>query len=455
MVKSPSVSAARWMVGVMASVVLAFLLATAASQYVENAIASRAHDIIANAMPSVEKLSAARGHLHRLERLTERGAPPADLAEPRQDLEQALVSYAAVPFFHDERMLYEHVSENLAVLDRDRAAYATAPTPALLHQLRGDFALVDQALQRVVEYDATRGQQLGFQIERVRGQQKGIIMVLDGFCLALALFAGVLAFRQLRRAALARQVELREHDERTAVLSAQNEALGQFAGRVAHDVLSPLATAMLSLELVRQTCEADRVATRALERGVASVHRVHALVDGLLAFARAGGRPDAGDRTDLAPALADAIDGLAPQAQQCNATLALARVPAGAAACSPGVLTSIVTNLVSNALKYLGDAPVRRVAVRVVDAGERWHFEVRDTGPGIPAAQQQRIFEPYYQITRGGAGIGLGLATVDRLVHAHGGAVGVHSESGGGAMFWFELPKARDVKSASGLVSVA
>jgi signal transduction histidine kinase len=106
------------------------------------------------------------------------------------------------------------------------------------------------------------------------------------------------------------------------------------------------------------------------------------------------------------------------------------------------VFASLITNLVRNAIKYMGDASVRRIDVRVSDNLSRWRVEVADTGPGIPLDHQQRIFEPYVQIVRGGAGIGLGLATVDRLVRAHGGAVGLSSRPGAGACFWFELPKA-------------
>jgi signal transduction histidine kinase len=105
------------------------------------------------------------------------------------------------------------------------------------------------------------------------------------------------------------------------------------------------------------------------------------------------------------------------------------------------VLTSIATNLVRNALKYMGDARERRVTVEVREAGDKWRVEVSDTGPGIPEDQQGRIFEPYVQLAHTGSGIGLGLATVDRLVRAHGGTVGVRSRLGAGATFWFELPK--------------
>src|SRR5205807_6022914 len=96
-------------------------------------------------------------------------------------------------------------------------------------------------------------------------------------------------------------------------------------------------------------------------------------------------------------------------------------MPDCAVACSPGVLLSLLGNLLRNGLKYLGNAEVREVSLRVRPRRGRVLFEVEDTGPGIPPALGQRIFEPYFRGPNTGApGIGLGLATVKRLVEAHG-----------------------------------
>ncbi len=114
-----------------------------------------------------------------------------------------------------------------------------------------------------------------------------------------------------------------------------------------------------------------------------------------------------------------------------------------AVACSPGVLLSLLGNLLRNGLKYLGSAEVREVSLRVRERRGRVIFEVEDTGPGIPAELGTRIFEPYIRGPNTGApGIGLGLATVKRLVESHGGSLGVRAGSRGGALFWFELDEA-------------
>jgi signal transduction histidine kinase len=101
----------------------------------------------------------------------------------------------------------------------------------------------------------------------------------------------------------------------------------------------------------------------------------------------------------------------------------------------------MVSNLVRNAIKYMGGSEIRRILLRVTDSGERWRICVQDTGPGVPSEKQSTLFEPYVRADSGQPGIGLGLATVKRLAEAHGGRVGVESTAGSGSTFWFELPK--------------
>ncbi len=75
------------------------------------------------------------------------------------------------------------------------------------------------------------------------------------------------------------------------------------------------------------------------------------------------------------------------------------------------------------------------------------HFEVMDTGIGIPAEARTRIFEPYYRVAGSGIeigeGTGLGLTISKRLVEAMGGRIGFRSEPGAGTTFWFDLPVRR------------
>ena len=110
------------------------------------------------------------------------------------------------------------------------------------------------------------------------------------------------------------------------------------------------------------------------------------------------------------------------------------------------VVVQAVLNLVNNASKYGGDD--QDIAVTVgADAGHAW-IAVRDHGPGIPAAEQARIFREFYRAPEayrsGVEGTGLGLALVKQHIEALGGVVAVESTVGSGATFTIKLPRTRE-----------
>jgi signal transduction histidine kinase len=173
------------------------------------------------------------------------------------------------------------------------------------------------------------------------------------------------------------------------------------------------------------------------------VWSIEVIVRDLLAFAVSGARPAATAPIEVAPAVLQVLEDLQAEARSERVLLRHELAPVPTVACAPGVLVSLLSNLVRNALKHMGAAPERVVTVRTLDHGHRVRVEVTDTGPGVPPGLLDRLFQPY---VRGNdpdrSGLGLGLATVRRLAEAHGGAVGVDTELGRGSTFWFELPRA-------------
>jgi signal transduction histidine kinase len=113
----------------------------------------------------------------------------------------------------------------------------------------------------------------------------------------------------------------------------------------------------------------------------------------------------------------------------------------GAATGAPDRIQQVLVNLVDNAVKYGGDTPVR---VRVEPANGLVRLVVADSGPGIPHAEQARIFEKFYrsgpELTRASGGTGLGLYISRELVQRMGGRLDVRSEPGAGSAFVVELP---------------
>ena len=111
-------------------------------------------------------------------------------------------------------------------------------------------------------------------------------------------------------------------------------------------------------------------------------------------------------------------------------------------------IQQVLINLIGNAIKFTDDGGTISVGVRQrgEEAFEVW---VSDTGVGIPAEEQSRIFEEFTRIDRDtrqkgqGRGAGLGLAIARRIVEAHGGAIAVSSAPGQGSTFTFSLPMVR------------
>jgi PAS domain S-box-containing protein len=154
---------------------------------------------------------------------------------------------------------------------------------------------------------------------------------------------------------------------------------------------------------------------------------------------------------DLRALVERCIPQVAPLATQKGISLVVEEAPDGAAQVigDETRLTQIVLNLLSNAVKFTTQGEVR---VRFTRVGQMLEASVRDTGPGIAAEQQHRIFEEFYQVeselTRTVGGTGLGLPIARRLARLMGGDVRVESEPGKGAEFILGVPAASAQKGA-------
>ena len=114
-------------------------------------------------------------------------------------------------------------------------------------------------------------------------------------------------------------------------------------------------------------------------------------------------------------------------------------------------LRRVFQNLIGNAVKY--GAGGRWIGIRAKGAGRDVEIAVLDRGIGIPAAEQPRIFEPFYRAADVVAaqiqGAGLGLSLVKRIVEAHGGRITVKSSPGAGSEFTVVLPAAIEARAAT------
>ena len=109
----------------------------------------------------------------------------------------------------------------------------------------------------------------------------------------------------------------------------------------------------------------------------------------------------------------------------------------------PVQLRAVLQNLVANAAKFVPAGAGARVRVGASRGAGGWRVEVVDHGLGIAPEDRERVFEPFTRTHDDVPGSGIGLATVRRVVDAHGGTIGIGETPGGGTTVWFELP-ARD-----------
>ncbi|HVV53297.1 MAG TPA: HAMP domain-containing sensor histidine kinase [Polyangia bacterium] len=445
-------SSGRTLLVAFAVVAAAFMISTAVAEWSDVSIRRAAEQIAGETSPSVEHLSLLRADLRRITLLGDgdldaalEGRPPFE--RTRIDgaltaLERDWNSYRALPAFPGESALVpaaEQAQRDLATaiarLERIEGDPDRTQVRAVLEkELQPAANRLDNAVLRLIDLNAARGGQLGRAIGRLGRESVINAVVLDAICVLLTVAAGLLAWRLVRRT--------------TALLEQRADELEAFAGRVAHDVMGPLTATSLALDLLARGTASPERAARALESGRAGVARARLIADGLLAFARAGARPEAGAEADVAEVIAGTVKEIAPAAGEKEIAIAAELSAPGAAACNPGVLASLVSNLLRNAVKYAGGVPAPRIVVRARALDDalgraRVRIEVEDNGPGLPAALGDRVFEPYVRGPGSGKpGIGLGLATVKRIADAHGGRVGVRSAPGQGCTFAVELPAA-------------
>ncbi len=244
--------------------------------------------------------------------------------------------------------------------------------------------------------------------------------------------------------------------ERTADLE---EALGrlrkvdqlksEFFANVSHELRTPLTLILAPVE--EQLASTRDPVTRAMLSGVrGNSERLLRLIDDLLDLSRleAGALTLTVGPVDLG-GLAKSVGALMAQTAQARGIDLEVRVPPA----TPGLegdlhrLEIVVTNLLGNALKFTPRGG--KVTLEVKELPEGAELCVRDTGPGIPPNEVERIFERFYQVVgeasgqgaKGGVGIGLALAK--QLAELHGGTLRAESAPGAGATFTLSLPKGR------------
>jgi two-component system sensor histidine kinase KdpD len=251
--------------------------------------------------------------------------------------------------------------------------------------------------------------------------------VLDAFALHAAA-----AMEQGRLAAQAGQAE---------VLAAADRTRTALLRAVSHDLRSPLASAKAAVSSLRghDVAWSDEERDELLATADESLDRLNRLVDNLLDMSRlqAGALSVAPAAVGLDEVALRAVDSLGPEAGSVRVRAA-DDLPAALA--DPVLAERVVANLVANAIRH--SPPDRPPLVTVSHLGGTVELRVVDHGPGIPAADRERVFTPFQRLGDRGVGVGLGLALSRGLAEAMAGRLTPDDTPGGGLTMVFTVPVA-------------
>lgn len=227
-----------------------------------------------------------------------------------------------------------------------------------------------------------------------------------------------------------------------AALERSNRELDAFAYAASHDLRAPLR----GIANLAQWIEEDLTGSSAVTgetRDMLSLlrsrmHRMEALIEGILEYSRAGRMAGPPTELDTRRLVAEVVELLnLPAHAEVSIDDSLPVIHS-----SPLPLQQIFMNLVGNAFKH-NDSPHPRVSVSAGDAGAFVHFSVRDNGPGIAEAYHERIWGIFQTLQPRDTveGTGIGLSLVKKLAEGHGGRAWVESTPGDGATFHVLWPR--------------
>ncbi len=240
-----------------------------------------------------------------------------------------------------------------------------------------------------------------------------------GVTVAIALMLAAAVFWRLSRRVQAFEARLQTQQHLAA--------LGEMSAVLAHELRNPLASLKGHAQLLDERVSEQPRLQRKTARIVDEAERLEALTNGLLEFARTGKiEPTSVDPRALLRRCASLVEG--------SVDIDTDHAPTQWVLDGPKI-ERVLSNLLDNARQAAPDTPV---VARVFSERQRLNFEVRDSGPGIPAADRERIFEPF--VTTRTRGTGLGLPVSRKIVEQHGGTLTLQPADGRGTCLVVSLP---------------
>jgi signal transduction histidine kinase len=252
------------------------------------------------------------------------------------------------------------------------------------------------------------------------------------------------------------QRTLREHEiqnlnqeiaKRAAELEASNKELEAFAYSVSHDLRAPLRHSIGYSELLQNHASSslDAKSRRYIQTILESSKRMGNLIDDLLSFSRIGRAETKKTQVNLDQLVKEIVPEIRRETKGRDIVWKIGALPACYG--DRTMLRLVIANLVSNAVKFTRMRTQAEIEIGSVDAHQNEiEVFVRDNGAGFDMQYSNKLFGVFQRLhpTEEFEGTGIGLATVQRIIHRHGGKVRAEGAVEQGATFYFSLPKTRD-----------
>ncbi|MBD2109622.1 response regulator [Nodosilinea sp. FACHB-13] len=225
-------------------------------------------------------------------------------------------------------------------------------------------------------------------------------------------------------------------------LARSNAELQQFAYIASHDLQEPLRMVTSYLQLLerRYKGQLDADADDFIQFAVDGALRMRTLINDLLTYSRIGTRGHAFELTSCTAAVEQAIANLQLAIEESGAVVTYPDLPLVQA--DPTQLVQLFQNLIGNAIKFHGEAPVR-IAIAVSQTEDDWLFSVQDNGIGLDPQYADQIFVIFQRLNNRThyPGTGIGLAVCKKIVERHGGRIWVEADLDQGSTFYFTIPQ--------------
>ena len=245
-----------------------------------------------------------------------------------------------------------------------------------------------------------------------------------------------------------REEEIRKLNEqlerRTAELEATNGELEAFAYSISHDLRAPLRHMVGFAELLQTSAISalDEKSRRYMATILEAAKRMGQLIDDLLAFSRIGRAETREATVSLQQLVKEVVEETRPDTAARKVSWTIGKLPDLHG--DRSMLRLVFVNLVANALKFTRTRPRAEIEIGSFEDGRRVVVFVKDNGVGFDMKYSNKLFRVFQRLHRNEEfeGTGIGLATVQRIIHRHGGTVWAEGSVNGGATFFLSVPTA-------------